>query len=163
MLLLCCSNIPLVLQTRTHGDVYERPLEPFWRWCDLIWCPLPSWQTSCTGCRLKWGQCPQWPAVYYRCCGLSRTSCDSVMRAEKVFSEVPMVSHTGLVGLRQNTWLHAHLFIVSKCEVEKHVLFQKSSNGTFVDVSCFITEQLWIIHVLRQEKQKFQELRDIWN
>lgn len=81
----CCSSTPSVLPSRTHGDACVNPLWPFWRWCDLIWSPRPSLQTSCTECRPVWGQCPQWPAVCYRCCGPSRTSCDSTR--EKIYSD----------------------------------------------------------------------------
>lgn len=84
--LLCCSSTPSVLPSHTRGDVCGDPLWPFWRWCDPIWSPLPSWQTSCTECRPAWGQCPQWPAVCYRCCGPSRTSCDSVREAKNMCS-----------------------------------------------------------------------------
>lgn len=49
--------------------------------------------------------------------------------------------------------LNAHLFIVSKSKVKEHVLFQESPDGTLIDVSRLITEQLRVIHVLRRENR----------
>lgn len=50
--------------------------------------------------------------------------------------------------------MDTNFFIVSKGEIQEHVLLQKSSDGTLVDVSRLIAKQLRIVHIL-EERDKF--------
>lgn len=53
-----------------------------------------------------------------------------------------------MIGVRA-----AHLLVVSEWKVQQHVLLQQSTDGALVDVSCFVTEHLRVVHVLRSGRK----------
>lgn len=43
----------------------------------------------------------------------------------------------------------SHLLIVSKGEIQQHILLQQVPDGSLIDVGGFVAEQLGVVHVLR--------------
>lgn len=42
-----------------------------------------------------------------------------------------------------------NLFVITKREIQEHVLFQKRPDGTLVDVSGLVAKQLRVVHILQ--------------
>lgn len=44
-----------------------------------------------------------------------------------------------------------NLFVITKREIQEHVLFQKRPDGALVNVSSLVAEQLGVVHILQEE------------